>query len=165
MTHRRVWEIEVRCKDGNHPPLTVEIAANSGLEALSSAVDDLVAEGAAHIGLDATWPDCVTVQDHASTPPGERFRVTCRCGADWGIQNRRLALNVLRDTIPNYHGPGLCEDRWPENRTPPSRRRSTVSVSQSGSAARLPGCPRRSSPRPPGCHRRRSRPRSGCWAG
>ena len=118
MTSRPIWAVEARCKDGSQPPLIVEIAAHSPTEALAAAVAELVA-GPVPVRLDATWPDCVTVIAHpSSTPSGDRYSVTCRCGASWGTQDRRLTLNLLRDTIPNHHGPGRCEDRWPENCTP-----------------------------------------------
>lgn len=124
MLHPPTWTIEARCEDRSHPPLTVKIAANSALEALASMVAELVATpravaaAASPRQLDATWPDCVSVIACPSTTHGDQFSVKCRCGADWGTQDRRRSLLVLRETIPNHHGPGRCEDRWPENRSP-----------------------------------------------
>lgn len=113
-----IWTIEARCKDGDQPPLIVEIAAHSALEALTSAAAELTAAGPAPRQLEATWPDYVTVMAHPSTTHGHRFSIRCLCGADWGIQDRGRALYVLRETIPNHHGPGRCEGLWPENRSP-----------------------------------------------
>lgn len=117
------WTVEVRCKDGDQPPLTAEVPAHSALEALASTVADLVAapRPAARLSprqLDATWPEYVTVLAHPSSTHGHRFNVKCRCGADWGVQDRHRALHVLNEIVPNHHGPGRCEDRWPENRSP-----------------------------------------------
>ena len=124
MSRRPIWTIEARCKDGDEPTLAVEIVAHSALAALASAVAELVAApgptaaGSSRRQLDATWPDCVTVMAHPSSTHGHQFSVKCRCGADWGVQDRRRSLHVLNETIPNHHGPGRCEDRWPENRSP-----------------------------------------------
>ena len=103
------WTIEVRCKDGDQPPLTAEVSAHTALEALAAASTS---------GLDATWPDYVTVIAHPSSKHGHQFQVSCRCGADWGFQDRRNTLRVLRETIPNHHGWGRCEQRWPDTRSP-----------------------------------------------
>ena len=118
-----IWTIEARCKDGDQPPVTAEVPAHSALEALASTVADLVAapRPAARPSarqLDATWPDYVTVLAHPSSTRGYQFSVKCRCGANWGVQDRRRALHVLNEIIPNHHGPRRCEDRWPENRSP-----------------------------------------------
>ena len=110
-----IWTIEVRCKDGDQPSLSVEVPAHSALEALTSTVAEL---GDALRRLDAAWPTCVTVLAHPSPTRGHQFSVKCRCGADWGVQDRCPSLHVLNDIVPNHHGPGRCEDRWPENRTP-----------------------------------------------
>ena len=117
------WTIKVRCKNGEEPPLLAEVPAHSALEALASTVADLVAapRPAARPSprqLDATWPEYVTVLSHPSSTQGHQFSVTCRCGDDWGVQDRHRALYVLRESIPNHHGPGRCDERWPENRSP-----------------------------------------------
>ena len=118
-----IWTIEARCKDGDQPPLTAEVPAHNALEALASTVADLAAapRPAARPSprqLDATWPDCVKVIAHPSSTHGHQFKVSCRCGADWGVQDRRRTLHVLNEVIPNHHGPGRCEENWPENRSP-----------------------------------------------
>ena len=118
MSRQPIWIVEARCPDGDLPPLTVEIAANTSVEALASAVAELVAAGLSPRQLDATWPDCVTVLACPSTTHGDQFIVKCRCGADWGTRGRRQTMNLLQDTIPNHHGPGRCADRWPENLAP-----------------------------------------------
>lgn len=38
-----IWAVEVRCNDGDQPPLIAEVPAHSALEALESTVADLVA--------------------------------------------------------------------------------------------------------------------------
>ena len=116
MTSRPIWAIEVRCKDGDRPPLSVEIAAHSALEALASATAELAASALDPAKLDAEWPAGVTVTTMPSSPLSELFLIECRCGGNWGQVDRRRALWILKDAIAQYHGPGRCEGRWPENR-------------------------------------------------